>query len=118
MKRFFLLLCALTLWGAARGQTVELSGAFGSQPFSVNLALQDLVLLQNPELSLEAAVSNQRAQVGARSALEFAAIGRATAYARFAVAYTGGVRFEAGVKGAIGPVSLELSSAAWSAPRT
>jgi hypothetical protein len=118
MKRFFLLLCALTLGGAAQAQTVELSGTFGSQPFSVNLALQDFVLIQNPEISLEAGVSTQRAQLGARTALEFAAIGRATAFARFALSYTGGVRFEAGAKGAIGPVSLELASAAWSAPIT
>jgi hypothetical protein len=117
-KAFFPLAVTLLALGAARAQTVELGFSYGTHPFSVNLALQNFVLLEQPELSLEAAVSNTRVQAGATLGTDFATIGRVSATARFGVAYVGGVRFEAGVRGAIGPVSLEVAGAAWSAPVT
>jgi hypothetical protein len=116
MKRFFTLLAALTLCSVCvRAQTLELSFNAGTQPFSVNLALTNLILLENPEVSLEAAASNRRISAGVQSALEFGPLGRATAFARFGVAFVGGVRFEAGVRGSLGPVLLELGGAFWSA---
>ncbi len=115
MKRFLAVLGFLGAWTVAQAQNLELGFSYGSQPFSVNLALTNLVVLENPELSVEFAASNRRVQAGVQSALEFAPIGRATAYARFGVAYAGGVRFEAAARGAIGPVALELAVTAWSA---
>jgi hypothetical protein len=108
------LLAALAVSSAARAQNLELSVNAGSQPFSVNLALTNLVVVNNPEVSLEFAVSNRRIALGAQTALEFGPIGRATAFARFGVGFQGGVRFEAGARGALGPVSLELATAYWS----
>ncbi len=116
MKRVLALIFAVALSSAARAQTLELSLAAGSHPFSVNLALQNFAL--SDALTLEAAVSIQRVQLGAQLAFEFAGIGQGAVYSRFAVAYTGAVRFEGGARGAIGPVSLELSSAIWNGDPT
>ena len=116
MKRVLALIAAVALPCAARAQTLELSLAAGSHPFSVNLALQNFALSE--AITLEAAVSNQRVQLGAQLAFGFATIGQATIYSRLAVAYTGAVRFEGGARGAIGPVSLELASAIWNADPT
>jgi hypothetical protein len=101
---------------AAHAQTVEFGLSYGTHPFSANLALTNFVILEQPEVSLEAAVSTTRVQAGATFGTDFATIGRASLTARFAVAYQGGVRFEALARGAIGPVSLEVAGAAWSAP--
>ena len=118
MKRVIVMILAFAISSAARAQTLELSLAAGSQPFSVNLALQNFTLSEAPSITLEAAVSNQRVQLGAQVALEFAGIGQAVVYSRFAVAYTGGLRYEGGAKGAIGPVSLEVAGAVWNADPT
>ncbi|NJK44851.1 MAG: hypothetical protein HC933_11700, partial [Pleurocapsa sp. SU_196_0] len=58
----------MTLCSVARAQTLELSFNAGTQPFSVNLALTNLILLENPEVSLEAAASNRRISAGVQSA--------------------------------------------------
>lgn len=118
MKRVLVLIAAVALSCAARAQTLELSLAAGSHPFSVNLALKNFIVSEAPSITLEAAVSNQRVQLGAQVAFEFAGIGQATVYSRFAVAYSGALRFEGGARGAIGPVSVELNSAIWNADPT
>ena len=118
MKHVLALILVVAFTGAARAQTLEFSLAAGSHPFSVNLALQNFTVSEAPSITLEAAVSNQRAMLGAQVALEFASIGQATIYSRFAVSYTGGLRFEGGARGAIGPVSLEVAAAIWNANPT
>ncbi len=118
MKRVLALIFAVATSSAARAQTLEFSLAAGSHPFSVNLALQNFVVSQAPAITLEAAVSTQRVQFGAQVALEFAGIGQATVYSRFAVTYTGGLRYEGGARGAIGPVSLEVAASVWNADPT
>ena len=116
MKRVLALIAVVATSSAARAQTLELSLAAGSHPFSVNLALQNFALSE--AITLEAAVSNRRAMLGAQFAFGFAGLGQGAVYSRFAVAYTGAVRFEGGVRGAIGPVSVELNSAIWNADPT
>ena len=116
MKRVLVMILALALHSVARAQTLELGFAAGSHPFSTNLALQNFALTE--AITLEAAVSNRRAMLGAQVTFGFAAIGQATIYSRLAVAYSGRLRFEGGAKGVIGPVSLEVATAIWNADPT
>lgn len=118
MKRVLIVILAFALPCAARAQTLELSFNAGSHPFSVNLALNNFTFSEAPSITLEAAVSNQRVQLGAQVALDFAAIGQAVIYSRFAVAYSRSLRFEGGAEAAIGPVAVELNSAIWNADPT
>lgn len=117
MRRFLTpLLALLAFASAARATEIEATAAVGTFPFTIGYALRDLVLTDEPDLRLEAGLSNRAVLAGLRAGLDLGPVGRASAGARLAYVYGSGIRLGLDGRGTVGPVALELRAGLWTAP--
>ncbi len=120
MKRFLIFLTLLTAFGAnARATELEATagGVFSgsSGQFTVQIALSNLTILENPDLSLGFALSTERAGIAIGAGFDFGPLGRASTDTSFDFVFAGGVRFRTNVRGTLGPIALELDGGFWTA---
>lgn len=119
VKRFlFPLVCAALCGAPALAAELEASATVGPFPFTVGLVLRDLALSPDSTLDprAEFGVSTRAAFVGLSGAFDLGPVGRASASARLAYVYVGGLRLSAGVRGTFGPAALEARALYWTAP--
>ncbi len=120
MKRLLIFLILLTAFAAnARATELEVTagGVFSgsSNQFSAQIALSNLNVLENPDLSLGFALSTERAGVLIGAGFDFGPLGRASTDTSFELIFAGGVRFRTNLRGTLGPVALELDGGFWTA---
>jgi hypothetical protein len=120
MKRLLILLTLLTGFAAnARATELEVTagGVFSgsSNQFTAQIALSNLSILENPDLSLGFALSTERAGIAIGAGFDFGPLGRASTDTSFDVVFSGGVRFRTNVRGTLGPIALELDGGFWTA---
>jgi hypothetical protein len=120
MKRFLIFLALLTTFGA-NAQATELEATFGTGtfpgafPFTAQIALSNLQVLENPDLSLGFALSTESAGIAIGAGFDFGPLGRASTDTSFDFVFAGGVRFRTNVRGTLGPIALELDGGFWTA---
>lgn len=120
MKRFFICLFFVAAFSvpvqATELETTLGYGTFpGAFPFTAQIALSNLNVLENPDLSLGFALSTERAGVTVGAGFDFGPLGRASTDTRFDVVFSGGVRFRTNLRGTLGPIALELDGGFWTA---
>jgi hypothetical protein len=120
MKRLLIFLALLTAFAAnARATELEVTagGVFSgsSNQFTAQIALSNLSILENPDLSLGFALSTERVGVMIGAGFDFGPLGRASTDTSFDVVFAGGVRFRTNVRGTLGPIALELDGGFWTA---
>ena len=120
MKRFLVSMFFVAALGAtAHATELETTlgyGTFpGAYPFTAQIALSNLAILENPDLSLGFVLSTQRAGVAIGAGFDFGPLGRASTDTRFDVIFSGGVRFRTNLRGTLGPIALELNGGFWTA---
>ncbi len=120
MKRFLIFLTLFTAFGAnARATELEVTfgtGTFpGAFPFTAQIALSNLSVLENPDLNLGFALSTERAGVLIGAGFDFGPLGRASTDTSFELVFAGGVRFRTNLRGTLGPIALELNGGFWTA---
>jgi opacity protein-like surface antigen len=116
MKRFLIFLALLTAFGAnAHATDLEATIAAGSFPFTAQIALTNLTVLENPDLNLGFVLSTERAGILIGAGFDFGPLGRASTDTSFDLLYAGGVRFSTNVRGTLGPIALELDGGFWTA---
>jgi hypothetical protein len=118
MKRFLIFLSLMTAFGAnARATELETTfgvGIFpGAYPFTAQIALSNLSVLENPDLNLGFALSTQRVGVMIGAGFDFGPLGRASSDTGFDFVFAGGVRFRTNLRGTLGPIALELNGGFW-----
>ena len=118
MKRITLmLLCALgSLAQHANATEIEVFGAAGAFPFTIGATLRNLVVANNPDISLEATATNRWALAGIGVGQDLGPLGRFSVLTRFAFVYAGGVRVRLNARGTFGPVAAEFQGLYWSVP--
>jgi hypothetical protein len=120
MKRFLIFAFLITAFGAsARATELETTlgvGAFpGATPFSAQIALTNLTVLENPDLNLGFILSTQRVGVMVGAGFDFGPLGRVSSDTSFDFVFSGGVRFRTNLRGTLGPIALELNGGFWTA---
>jgi hypothetical protein len=122
MKRFtpmvvYVVVCALALLAQnARATEIEVFGAAGAFPFTIGVALRNLIVANNPDISLEATATNRWALAGIGVGNDLGPVGRFSVQTRFAFVYSGGVRLRLNARGTFGPVAADFSGLYWSVP--
>lgn len=115
MKRLTLIVCVLGLLAQnARATEIEVFGAAGTFPFTVGIALRNLIVANDPEISLEATATNRWALAGVGLGQDLGPIGRFSVQTRFAFVYAGGVRLRLVARGTFGPVAADFQGLYWS----
>ncbi len=119
-KLFCVIACVIGLLSAqARATELEAFGAAGAFPFTIGIALRDLVVLNDPRLSLEVTGTNRWALAGIGISSDFGPAGRVSAITRLAFVYAGGVRLRLVGRGTFGPIASDLQLLYWTvAPDT
>jgi hypothetical protein len=119
-KLVCMIACVFGLLSAqARATELEAFGAAGAFPFTIGVALRDLVVLNDPRLSLEATATNRWALAGVGISTDFGPAGRVSAITRLAFVYAGGVRLRLVGRGTFGPAAADLQLLYWTvAPDT
>lgn len=108
----------MTAFGASAHAT-ELETTFGIgtfpgvSPFTAQIALSNLTVLENPDLNLGFALSLQRAGVMIGAGFDFGPLGRVSSDTSFDLVFSGGVRFRTNLRGTLGPIALELDGGFW-----
>ena len=116
MKRFLIFLTLITAFGAnARATELETTFGIGSFPFTAQIALYNLTVLENPDLNFGFALSTERAGVLIGAGFDFGPLGRASTDTSFDLVFSGGVRFRTNLRGTLGPIALELDGGFWTA---
>jgi hypothetical protein len=94
----------------AKAQTLEVSGTY---PFSIQAAIYGVAL--SDLISLDLAVSSDRAKLGANLVFDLAPVGTATASASFEFAYLGRFRARVASQATLGSATLGLGVWFWNA---
>ncbi len=116
MKRFLIPL--LIVLSGANALATDFEGTFGIQPglggfpFTAQIALSNINVLENPDLNLGFVFSTQRIEASLNAGFEFGPLGRASSDTSFDVLF-GGVRFKSNFRGTLGPIALELEAGFW-----
>ncbi len=105
----------MTFAANARATELETTIGVGSFPFTAQIALYNLTVLENPDLNLGFALSTERAGVLIGAGFDFGPLGRASTDTSFELVFSGGVRFRTNVRGTLGPIALELDGGFWTA---
>lgn len=105
----------MTFAANARATELETTLGIGSFPFTAQIALYNLTVLENPDLSLGFALSTERAGVLIGAGFDFGPLGRASTDTSFELVFSGGVRFRTNLRGTLGPIALELDGGFWTA---
>jgi hypothetical protein len=100
----------IALLPIAKAQTLELSGTY---PFSIQAAIYGVAL--SDLISLDVAVSSDRAKLGANLVFDLAPIGSATANASLEFAYLGRIRVRLASQATLGSATLGLGVWFWNA---
>ena len=124
MKRFFVIAACTLVLSQARATEIEVNAAVGTFPFSVGVALRELVIGNDPDVKLELGVSNRALLAGIGLGQDYGPAGVLTGNLRFAFVFdpTGavnanaGVRLRAIVRGTVGPGAVEATGLYWSTP--
>ncbi len=116
MKRLTLMIvCALGLLAQnAKATEIEVFAAAGAFPFTIGASLRNLVVANNPDISLEATATNRWVLAGVGVGSDLGPVGRFSVLTRFAFVYSGGVRLRLNARGTFGPVAADFLGLYWS----